>query len=60
MQEGRQVWRWSAACLLACPLVAEVGRASRLQDLPDAGGGPLVVCSLHFGRFAALLLRCWA
>ena len=27
------------------PSGIEVGRASRLQDLPDAGGGPLVSCS---------------
>ena len=41
------------------PTGPEVGGASRHQDLPDAGGGPLVACSLTFGRFAALLLVCW-
>lgn len=43
-------------CLFGVPTGPEVGRASRLQDLPDAGGGPLVVCSLPFVRFTALLL----
>ena len=38
---------------------AEVGRVSRLQDLPEVGSGPLVVCSLPLVRFSALLsLRC--
>ena len=31
---------------------AEVCRASRLQDLPSVGPGPLVVCSRLFVRFA--------
>ena len=26
----------------------------------NAGSGPLVACSLPFGRFAALFLMCWA
>ena len=64
-KEGR-VSRWSAGCPLACPLVAggrvhwvQVVRLSRLQDLLDAGGGPLVVCSLPFVSFVALhLVRC--
>ena len=33
----------------------EVARASRLQDLPDAGGGPLVVCSLLLSAFLLCL-----
>lgn len=33
-------------------------RLSGLQDLPDVGSGPFVPCSLHFGRFVALLLSC--
>ena len=39
------------------PTGPEVGRASRLQDLPDAGGGPLVVCSLPFVRSLLLCSR---
>ena len=38
------------------PTGPEVGRASRLQDLPDAGGGPLVACSC---LLVALLLCLW-
>ena len=37
----------------------EVGRLSMLQDLPDlpaVGSGPLVVCSMPFARFPALLV----
>ena len=33
----------------------EVGRLSMLQDLPEVGSGPLVVCSMPFARFPALL-----
>ena len=34
----------------------EVGRLSMLQDLPEVGSGPLVVCSMPFARFPALLV----
>ena len=34
----------------------QVCRIQGLQDLPDAGSGPLVVCSLLFVRFLALLV----
>ena len=36
----------------------EVGRLSMLQDLPEVGSGPLVVCSMPFARFPALCLSC--
>ena len=36
----------------------EVGRLSRLQDLPEVGSGPIVVRSMHFVRFTALCLSC--
>ena len=32
----------------------EVGRLSMLQDLPEVGSGPLVVCSMPFVRLSAL------
>ena len=39
--------------------VQVVGRASRFQDLPEVGSGPLVVRSVPFVRFVALrLARC--
>ena len=34
-------------------------RLSGVQDLPDVGSGPFVVCSLPFVRFVALLLVRW-
>ena len=34
----------------------EIGRLSMLQDLPEVGSGPLVVCSMPFARFPALLV----
>ena len=34
----------------------EVCRLSMLQDLPEVGSGPLVVCSMPFARFPALLV----
>ena len=49
------VLRWSAACLLACPLV----QAFEAQDLPEVGSGPLVVCSLLLVAFS-LCSRCVA
>ena len=52
VREGKRAEMWSLACLLACPLV-QVVRASRRQDLPEVGSGPLVVCSL---LLSALLL----
>ena len=59
MQEGKQVRRWSDCLPFIVPTGPEVGRASRLQDQPDAGGGPLVVRSLPFGRLPALLVVGW-
>ena len=47
---------WLPFIVPTCP---EVGRASRLQDLLDAGSGPLVVRPLPFGRSPALLVVCW-
>ena len=57
-----EMWLW---CVVSCaPLVVafivstgpEVGRRSRIQDLPSVGSGPLVVCSMPFARFPALLV----
>ena len=43
----------------SCPLVQRWAGLSGIQDLPDAGGGPLMVRSLPFGRFTALpLVHC--
>ena len=54
-KEGKQVRRWSAACLLACPL----GQAFETQDLPEVA---LVLwscvpsfCPLSRFAFGALL-----
>ena len=53
---------WSCAPLVVAFIVStgpEVGRLSMLQDLPDlpeVGSGPLVVCSMPFARFPALLV----
>ena len=55
MGAGGGVGGAGCACLLACPLV----QAFEAQDLPEVGAGPLVVCSLAFVRFVALLsVRC--
>ena len=59
-KEGRRGVEVVACLPFGVPTGPEVGGASRLQDLPDAGSGPLVACSLPFGRFAALFLMCWA
>ena len=57
-----EMWLW---CGVSCaPLVVafivstgpEVGRLSRIQDLPSVGSGPLVVCSPPFARLSALLV----
>ena len=39
----------------SCPLGVEVGRRSRIQDLPSVGSGPLVVRSLPFVPFLLCL-----
>lgn len=37
----------------------EVGRLSRLQDLPEVGSGPLVVCSMPFALPLPSFLLCF-
>ena len=48
--------RWSACLPFGVPTGPEVGGASRAQDLPEVGSGPLVVCSL---LLSALSLCLW-
>ena len=46
-------------CLFACPLVQRWAGLRGFRTSLNAGAGPLVVCSVVFVRFAALLLvRC--
>ena len=47
--------RWSACLPFGVPTGPEVGGAFETKDLPEVGSGPLVVCSLLFVRFPALL-----
>ena len=53
--EGAGLPLWLSLCGGDGVHWVQVVGASRLQDLPDAGGGPPVVCSLPFGRLVALL-----